>query len=143
MRRPASFLLLLPLAAAAQIYKWTDANGQVHFSQNPPVSGNYQNVTPELPPPTSAPHVDSIRRSAQSYTRQDSEAEKQRSALLKTKADNAERCAKARERLTFLEERPAHRLYKTGDDGQPTRLTDEDYQQQVADAKSAASKYCD
>ena len=141
--RPAAVLLLLPLAAAAQIYKWTDANGQVHFSQNPPASGAYKDVTPDLPPPTVTPHVDSLRKAAESYAQQDADAQKQRTAMLKAKADNAERCAKARERVRFLDEHPAHRLYKTGDDGQPARLTDEDYQQQVGDAQAAAAKYCD
>ncbi|WP_339907243.1 DUF4124 domain-containing protein [Pseudomonas guineae] len=32
-------LLLLPGLAAAEIYRWTDANGHVHFGQRPAVAG--------------------------------------------------------------------------------------------------------
>ncbi len=32
-------LLLLPGLAAAEIYRWTDANGQVHFGQRPAAAG--------------------------------------------------------------------------------------------------------
>ena len=47
MRRPllAAALLLAPLAfalpaAAQQVYKWTDANGSVHYSDTPPPKGS-------------------------------------------------------------------------------------------------------
>ncbi|HBA32769.1 MAG TPA: hypothetical protein DCZ12_01385 [Gammaproteobacteria bacterium] len=37
MQRFCFFLLLsIPLLASAQVYKWTDENGQVHYSQPPP-----------------------------------------------------------------------------------------------------------
>ncbi len=31
--RALLWLLLLPALASAEIYRWTDANGQVHFGQ--------------------------------------------------------------------------------------------------------------
>ncbi len=34
-----ALLLLAPLAAAQQIYKWTDAKGTVHYSQSAPPQG--------------------------------------------------------------------------------------------------------
>jgi hypothetical protein len=127
-------LCSLPLAAAAQqIYKWTDANGVVHFSQNPPADGSYENVTPNLPPPGSAPkyHVNDQTGAAHS----DPQA-------TQASADNEERCAKARERVAFLEDKTAHRLFTTGADGQPSRMTDEEFDSAVKDANDAAQKYC-
>ena len=48
MRRPliaAALLLLAPLVCA-QAYKWTDANGTVHYSDAPPAQGTkYSKVT--------------------------------------------------------------------------------------------------
>lgn len=39
-------LLLAPLATAAQVYKWTDASGTVHYSEAPPAQGvKYSKVT--------------------------------------------------------------------------------------------------
>ncbi len=141
MNRTIALLLCsLPLAASAQIYKWTDDKGQVHFSQNPPAQGNYQDVTPELPvsgTSTSAPAKHP--RSAASGSSGGDAAQQQ---ALQAKADNEERCAKARERISFLQEKTAHRLFVTGDDGQPSRMTDEQFNQQLQDAQDAASKYC-
>lgn len=42
-------LLLLPGLAAAEIYRWTDANGQVHFGQRPAAVGAQQiEVKPQV-----------------------------------------------------------------------------------------------
>lgn len=46
---PISLLLLVltgvPLVAGAQVYKWTDANGTVHYADEPPANGAaYKNV---------------------------------------------------------------------------------------------------
>lgn len=36
----AALLGCLPMAASAQVYKWTDAQGQVHFSDKPPAASD-------------------------------------------------------------------------------------------------------
>jgi len=145
MNRTIALLLCsLPLAASAQIYKWTDANGQVHFSQNPPKQGNYQDVTPQLPvsgATTDAAPRHSVR-TATSSSSGGSGGGSSDNAALQAKADNEERCAKARERISFLQEKTAHRLFVTGDDGQPSRMTDDQFNQELQDAQDAASKYC-
>lgn len=142
-RMLAILLCSLPLAATAQqIYKWTDANGQVHFSQNPPKEGAFQNVTPEGPMSgTTTGGSPAPKRSWRSASSSSSSSGAD-SAALQAKAENEERCAKARERISFLQEKTAHRLFVTGDDGQPARMTDEQFNQQLQDAQDAASKYC-
>lgn len=129
----------LPLAASAQIYKWTDANGQVHFSQNPPKTGAYTDVTPTGPVSGTemGPKPAGRPRSGAS-----SSSGGAAQANLQARADDAERCAKANERISFLQEKTAHRLFVTGDDGQPARMTDEQFDQQLKDAQAAAQKYC-
>ena len=133
-RLPAVLLCCLPvLAWAQQIYKWTDASGVVHFSQNPPAQGSYENVTPNLPPPGQAPKY---------HLSDESGTGKTASQATQAQADNEERCAKARERVSFLKDKTAHRLYTTGADGQPSRMTDEEFDAAVKDANDAAQKYC-
>ena len=129
----------LPLAASAQIYKWTDDKGQVHFSQNPPQVGVYTDVTPVGP----ISGAETGPRSSRSAPRSGAASQADGSqANLQARADNAERCAKANERISFLQEKTAHRLFVTGDDGQPARMTDEQFDQQMKDAHDAADKYC-
>ncbi|HZR38176.1 MAG TPA: DUF4124 domain-containing protein [Nevskia sp.] len=133
----------LPLAASAQIYKWTDANGQVHFSQNPPKQGSYQDVTPQGP--ISGTSTDSNGRPLPPPPRSgggSSSGSAPATQAMRAGADNAERCAKANERIAYLQEKTAHRLMVTGDDGQPARMTDEQFDQQLKDARDAAAKYC-
>lgn len=46
MRRTLTVLALLLSAplALAQVYKWTDANGTVHYSETPPANGSYKTI---------------------------------------------------------------------------------------------------
>lgn len=39
-----ALLAVAPVAGAQQIYKWTDAQGTVHYSQSAPAQGKYQQV---------------------------------------------------------------------------------------------------
>jgi hypothetical protein len=134
----ALVLFSLPLAASAQIYKWTDANGQVHFSQNPPKTGAYSDVTPTEPASGTEMGPKPAARSAPRGSSSGGGSQ----ANLQARADDAERCAKANERISYLQEKTAHRLMVTGDDGQPARMTDEQFDEQLKDAQDAASKYC-
>lgn len=48
----AALLTLLPaLAAADQVYKWTDEQGHVHYSSTPPPSTKAQQIKVDVPPP--------------------------------------------------------------------------------------------
>lgn len=60
------FLVVLALAmtaplASAQVYKWADASGTIHYSQSPPVKGTQfkqvkpGGVAPPIVPPAAAP----------------------------------------------------------------------------------------
>jgi hypothetical protein len=131
-------VLLLPAAATAQIYRWEDENGVIHFSQNKPSHGPYTDVTPKPDPPI--PGASSAHRHSTDFIDTTTDSHDR---LLQARADDAERCAKARERISFLEEKTAHRLTVTGADGEPARMTDEQFADELNDAKSAAAKYCD
>lgn len=56
----AVVLLLLAPLAFAQVYKWTDTSGTVHYSESPPANGKYQQIKtsgsaqPFTPPAASA-----------------------------------------------------------------------------------------
>ncbi|MCR3766649.1 DUF4124 domain-containing protein, partial [Pseudomonas aeruginosa] len=39
---------LLPLLAQADIYRWTDAQGKVHFSATPPAGAQRVEVRPQV-----------------------------------------------------------------------------------------------
>ena len=50
MLRPALLLMLVSLAlpASAEVYKWTDENGKVHFTDKPPTDKPAENIDATL-----------------------------------------------------------------------------------------------
>lgn len=48
MRTGAVLLLLLPLLASAEIYKWVDERGNIHFGDAPPEQAKTQTITPHI-----------------------------------------------------------------------------------------------
>jgi len=140
------FLATLSMAAALSvhadsIYRWTDASGQIHFSQTPPAEGSYQRVTPVTSSGSGASNS-GLSDFVKQGDAADSAAEKARQAQLQSKAEQAERCAKAREQISSLESRPAHRTYVDGPGGQTARMTDDQHEQMLNDAKKAAAGSC-
>ena len=42
------FILLVPLPSLAEIYRWTDANGQIHFGEQPGAGAERVEVKPQV-----------------------------------------------------------------------------------------------
>ena len=83
-------LLLLPLLAQAQMYRWVDDNGKVHFSDRPPLSGA-KNVKKQSMPAaqgSSAPLPYALQQAVRNYP-----------VTLYTSEVCKETCARARELL--------------------------------------------
>ena len=62
--RPALYLVLalaLSPIAQAQVYKWTDANGQVHYDSKPPPEGSAAQTLDIQSQPTPASGVDNVQ----------------------------------------------------------------------------------
>ena len=146
-RRPLLCLLVcLPLAgSAAEVYSWSDGNGVRHFTQEAPPKGvPFKRIPVESTSPSSAP---SPRPAAGSTdTRKDGVmggGPKTREAGLRLRAETLERCAKARERIAFLEEKTARRLFKPGlDGGEPSRYTDEEFTAEMKAAREVEAANC-
>lgn len=136
--------LCLPMAAdAAAVYGWTDANGVRQFSQQAPPQGvpfkRIEVADPgDSPAPTPAPAGNTPKKTDSVL----GGGPKTRDAGLKLKAETLERCAKARERIAFLEEKTARRLFKTGPDGEPARYTDEDFKAELDKARAVEAANC-
>lgn len=134
-------LLCLPLATmAADIYSWTDASGVRQFTQEAPPKGVAYRRIP----------VESTSAAASAPRPRDPKQDtvmgggpKTREAGLKLKAETLERCAKARERISFLEEKTARRLFVPAPDGgEPSRMTEEQFQAELDAARALESANC-
>jgi hypothetical protein len=137
-------LLILACAAAGalaadkqQVYKWTDANGVVHFS--------------DAPPPTDTKNVQSLHLAGGTTT--SGAAPAGNAAVASTAApgatttavpaaagDNATLCKQARSNLELLQSKTPVGI--AGADGKAEALDDKARQAQIDNAKLAISRFC-
>jgi hypothetical protein len=120
------FLLLSTHTAHAGVYKWTDAQGRVHYSDTPPPRQEVQRVQTGK---TDEAAAAAARRSlADKLSESELKRKKAQEDEAKRKAEEekqrlkAERCVKAREQLTLLQQHarisrvdPQGRAYIMGD----------------------------
>jgi hypothetical protein len=130
-------LLVLPLAVAAQVYKWTDASGTVHFSDSPPPQGTkYTNVKTSLSAAAAATPVASTPAPS---TQADKPAEKPK-RIENTPENRSKLCTELKTNIALLQgDQP---LTVDDDKGQRTAMPDERRRQELATAEGQAKQYC-
>jgi uncharacterized membrane protein len=134
-------LVLLPLSAGAQAYRWVDEKGQVHYSQVPPPGRSSQSVGPP-PPAAAAPNQDALNQSLadEKAAEPDKRAEAER--MNQAHAQREQQCRQAREQLTYMEAKTARRLGTTDEQGNVSRVTEEQFQQRRAELQKVVSDAC-
>jgi len=133
--------LLVVTAANAEIYKWTDSNGDIHYSERKPdVKANVKMVIPRNVN-ASAPRPTVAERDDNWANEQAAEAEREATAAADAEAAATvkQNCEQANKRAASLE-RP--RVNKVDADGTRTRMPEEWRQSQLAEARAAISQYC-
>jgi len=142
MKRIMIVLVLACAAASAaaadkqQVYKWTDANGVVHFS--------------DAPPPQDTKNVQSLHLAGGTTTAgTTAAADKPKDATLAgvtaanavpDATDEAALCKQARANLELLQGKTPVGI--AGTDGKAQVLDDEARDRQIANAKVAISRFC-
>lgn len=115
-------LLLLPGLAAAEIYRWTDANGQVYFGQRPAVAGAEKvEVKPQVV------ERDQLTRERQERTSRFYDARRAEQAQASAVAaeqqtKRAQECRELRKRLASIPE--GRNYYRDEADGQRSYYSD-------------------
>ena len=137
----AAGLLLVPLIAAAQAYKWTDAQGKVHFSDTPPPDGKADQITirPQTAENPQAKNRDWRAQMQESNMRRDQEQRKN-AAEEKNRQFNEYKCKVAQQDFDVLKrERPVYRL---GKDGQKEYVDDKDRPAALKTAQERVDNNC-
>lgn len=160
--------LCLALPAMAQMYKWVDANGEVHYSDRPPPSGvkNEKLQMPSEPPAAPAPSTvkagakknpavagtqkngaeagpKSLAERDQAFRKRQAEEAKAQAEQAKKEAQarrKAEYCKIAKERLANLE--MGGRQVRVNDKGERVFLTDKEIAEATAQARKDAAAAC-
>ena len=137
--------LLLSQTVVADIYKWTDATGKVHYSDVPPPQAKAQSVkgTSVGQSETTAQATKSLDEKNLDYQKRRGEAEKARSQADK-EAEQAriksENCEKARKNLSTLQNTP--RVFTTNASGQRSYMDEAARAQALSSSQKAVSENC-
>ena len=141
-----TLLILAGLATGSQaaMYKWVDENGQTVYSQIPPTSGQSTRMKPP-PPPAETPEEARQRLNQRLQTLEDKAEDKELAGQKEAKeGELAEvyksNCAAAQHNLMFLESNPRKLVGQP--DGSYVRITEEERQQKMQEAREQVEKFC-
>jgi hypothetical protein len=131
-----ALMLMLPMTASAQVYKWKDANGTTHFSEMPPPHGvKYQSIHTRADadqPRTSTP--DQPQGDKDNESNAGNGASNGRSAQLKRF------CAQLKSNIALL--KSSQSLQRMGNDGKTTQVNDQVRAQQLKQQQQRYNAYC-
>ncbi|HEX9449856.1 MAG TPA: DUF4124 domain-containing protein [Burkholderiales bacterium] len=149
---------LVSMPAAAQTYKWTDADGKVHYSDQPPPANAKEQVTVKPRKPSAATPTTTdkdapaakAKGKAKTYVEQEAEFKRrqvetaEREAAEKKKADEAtekkQNCDKARAQLRGLQ--AGGRVSQTNSQGEREYMSDAQIAQAIESAKKTVDSWC-
>ncbi|ARU89616.1 DUF4124 domain-containing protein [Pseudomonas sp. M30-35] len=133
-------LLLLPGLAAAEIYRWTDAKGQVHFGQRPTEQGaTVVEVKPQVVERDQATR-DSEQRSERFYDARRQEQAQADAASAQRRSEREAQCQKLRSSLAQMPE--GRRYYRVEASGARTYYSDAQLDQARAQLREKISSRC-
>ena len=136
----SSLLLALSASAmASQVYKWVDEQGVTHFGSQPPqgqqaTSVNTATPQPKQPAQQPAPTFDSVADPKQAEY--DAKVKKD---VAHTEAELKKFCESMRSNLAQLSNNPRVEFEV---DGEVRRMTEEERQKQINDAKKSIGENC-
>lgn len=136
-----SVLLTLSTGATAgQIYKWVDAQGNVHFGSQPPEGQEASTVNPNVSQPKPAPMQKPVEAENQGQLEQEKIDQKIKSDIAKREAERQKFCETVRTNLSQMQNNPRIRIEENG---VSRRLTEEERQARMAESKKAIEENCE
>jgi hypothetical protein len=142
--------------ASAQTYKWTDADGKVHYSDQPPPAnakeqGTVKQLKPSAPPPAaaSAP-TEKGAPAAKTPAEQEADFKKRQVEAAEREAAEKQKAAEAEQKRKYCESARAAlknfeiggRFSTTNAQGERDYLTDAQIAQQTARLKQSVDSAC-
>lgn len=136
----AAATLLLAAPAGAQVYKWTDENGNVVFSEKPPPGKEAETVTPRV----SRPGSPSVASGSAPAGGGEAEAKSGQETELtpEQKARKKQNCENAKSQLADMQSDRANRLQYVTETGERAFITPEQRDERMNKAREAIQKFC-
>ncbi|MEN8712372.1 MAG: DUF4124 domain-containing protein [Arenicellales bacterium] len=136
----AAFILLIHSLSHAEVYKWVDKDGQVHYGEQPGNTG--AEIVPIRTNETTTPRtmnkdeVDIVKSDLEAKDKKKKEAEEQK----KINRDKRKWCNEARSDLQAISSRG--RMREINEKGEYIVMTEEQRQQRIAAAKKKEREFC-
>lgn len=124
---------------AGKIYRWTDENGQMHFSENPPRGIETETVKVKVQSGAGGGSAVSSRPTATKAPEKPVE-EKQELTAEYSDEDKAKYCQQSRDLLTQMQGNPNRRFKQ--EDGSYQKLSEEQRADYLAQAKDGIERFC-
>lgn len=128
-------------AAAAEIFKWTDANGEVHYGDRPPTAGAARITVHGGRGSDDTTRRERTRRLLQEFETERAEQAERDAALAREEAERTAACADARNR--HFEYKNSGYLYEWDANGEKRVLSDAEHRRARAEARADVDKWCD
>jgi hypothetical protein len=126
--------------AAESLYRWTDDQGNVQFSQHPPANRPFAEVNIRTSPPPGGQLREREKPSDPAPAADQPEATQQPAPSLSA-ADRAQLCQQARSDSSTLVNNP--RLMRTLPSGERERIGEEERQELIRKAQAEIQTFCD
>ncbi|NII12016.1 DUF4124 domain-containing protein [Oleiagrimonas sp. C23AA] len=133
-------VLALPLAAQAQVYKWTDAKGTVHYSDAPPPQGTQFDKLHTRENARTTPTPEDQAPTDQAHSPKPSERTAGTGAMANTPKNRDSFCTQTKQNMALLS--GDQKLSIHGDNGQLNQLSDQQRRQQLATAQHDYKEHC-
>ncbi len=145
-------LCVLVLPAWADLYKWTDENGKVHYSDQPPTGDVRKEESLKQPRSAAASEAPTAAAAGKPKTaaEQDMEFRKRRVEAAEAEAkaqkeaeaadEKKRNCQRATAQVASLER--GGRLTRPGPNGEQNYMTDQEIAKEVVNARKAADSWC-
>ncbi len=135
-------LSALALPATAGMYKWTDADGQVHYTQSPPPDGMQGEELKPPPKVDTESAVEELKAQQQGFDERlddKSKAEEEAGKTAEKAAEKARYCEQLRTDLAGLQ--TAQRIF-TGEGEERRRMGEDERQAKIKDIETKLAKDC-
>ena len=147
MVRVFSFLFLLALSSLcfAEIHRWVDAEGKVHYSDQPPIAKPKEEKTIKTPRPgaSSQPGSKSLEEQDLEFRQRHAKAEEEQKKQEQEAAQEKERkenCQRAKDQLKNLQ--TGGRTMKLNPNGERVYLNEEEVKEEIIKTQKAADNWC-
>ncbi len=134
--------MLIPVCQA-EVYKWTDENGRVHYGDRPQGSESEKlDIKTGTPKPDAEldEHREKQRKLLDVFDEERAEKKEKKAAAEKEKRETKRKCAELKDYLKSLKE--VSSLYELDEKGNRRYLDEETHKKEIAEVEKTVKKHC-